>query len=560
LVGLYLAKGTKYIMEQGPKKQTKHMIAARHQSEKDEAKCDVDAAMYNRLKELEELFHRSEERYCALAQATAQITWTRSPDGQVGEDMPFWRAYTGQSEAEIKGWGWLSAVHPEDHVRIRDAWRQAVADKGIYEIEYRAMGADGIYRHFLVRGMPVFAEDGTLREWIGISTDITERKIMEDQAIARAIQLEAIFETITDGVLVYDSEGNITRANAAARNILNLKSALNFYEHSAYERLNLYEMKDEQGNELPFEQIPLVRILHGAELTGNNAVDIQLRLPGGRRTQLNVSGAPMRNKEGRIVGAVSVFRDVTERRDLDEERLNILATIHENNIQLEQINKIQSDFISIISHEFRTTLTGIQGFSELLRDGDFGEGEVKEYATDINTDALRLSRMISELLDLERMKSGKMMFRQEPLNLNALLIEVIEHARANVTHHPIYYALDESFPEIMGDSDKLMQVTTNLLSNAVKYSPAGGDIWITSRREGNFVRVSVQDSGIGIPAYALDKLFVQYSRIDSEKTRYIHGTGLGLSIVKQIVQTHGGMVGVESKLDQGSTFYFTLPL
>ncbi len=545
-------------MEQRFPKKSESMVVHRPQPIKGKDEDDIEASAYNRLKELEALSRRSEERYAALAQAIAQITWTVAPDGKVVEDNPFWRAYTGQSEAPIKGWGWLEAVHPDDRARVVEVGRQAIMSGTMYETEYRIRRADGVYRYFLVRGVPIFEEDGTLREWVGICTDITERQLLGEHLMARAGQLEAIFETIADGLVVYDQKGNVVQTNIAARQLLNPN--LNGYESDVYERLKTYAMRDEHGKKITYDQMPLVRILHGEELTGNNAVDIQLSMLDGRKIQVNASGAPMRDNEGCIVGAVCVFRDVTERRHLEVEHLRLLAALQETNTHLEQVNKVQSDFISIVSHEFRTTLTGIQGFSELLRDGDFDATDVKDYATDINIDAQRLSRMITELLDLERMKSGKMVFHMGRLNLNTLLIEVIERTRINTLHHSIHYNLEEPLPEVIGDSDKLTQVVTNLLSNAIKYSPDGGDILITSRREGDFVRVSVQDSGMGIPAQALEKIFTAYNRVDSEKTRYIQGTGLGLPIVQQIIKGHGGMVGVKSTSGQGSTFYFTLPL
>ncbi|MBA2394101.1 MAG: PAS domain S-box protein [Ktedonobacteraceae bacterium] len=513
---------------------------------------------YNKLREEEEFFHRSEERYRALAKATAQITWVMSPDGQVIEDIPLWRAYTGQSEAGVKGWQWLEAVHPDDHMHVLAAWQNAIETRAMYDTEYRTRRADGIYRYFLVRGVPIFEEDGTLREWVGICTDITERKQLEKQLMARASQLEAIFETIADGLIVYDQKGNIIHTNLAARHLLNRN--FNYYNRDLHERLRVYETRDGQGQLLPIKQLPLMRVLRGEELTGNNTVDIQSNLLDGSATQINISGAPMRDNEGHIVGAVCVFRDVTERRRLEAEHVNVLATLQETNAHLEQVNRMQVDFISIVSHEFRTTLTGIQGFSELLRDSDLDDLDVREYATDINTDALRLNRMITELLDMERMKSGKMMFHLEPLNLNALLVEIIEHTRPNAPEHSIQYTLEEFLPEVMGDSDKLTQVLTNLLSNAIKYSPNGGDILFKSQKEGNSVHISIQDSGIGIPEYALKKVFLPYNRVNSEETRYIQGTGLGLPIVHQIIQMHNGTVGVESTLGQGSTFHFTLPL
>jgi signal transduction histidine kinase len=390
---------------------------------------------------------------------------------------------------------------------------------------------------------------------------LSQRKALEErllhseqEATAHAHQLEAVFETITDGLVVYDTQGNIVRTNAASRLVLQaVRRPDDIINQSMPERASLHVVRDEQGQPLALEDMPVMRVLRGEVLTGNRAVDVRIGVPGGDEVQLNVGGAPLRNQEGEITGAVCIFRDVTERRRLESE-------LARTNSRLEQVNKVQSDFIAMVSHEFRTTLTGIQGFSELLRDEDFNVAEVKEYASDINADAMRLNRMINELLDLERMKSGKMGLRLAQIDINAILLDTAERMLLTAPRHTLLLDTDETLPQFEGDYDKLTQVVSNLVTNAVKYSPAGGEIVLKSRREDDSVHVSVQDHGIGISEDALEKIFTPYSRIDSETSHYIQGTGLGLAIVRQIVQMHGGRTWAESVLGQGATFHFTLPL
>ncbi|HTH70432.1 MAG TPA: GAF domain-containing protein [Candidatus Saccharimonadales bacterium] len=228
--------------------------------------------------------------------------------------------------------------------------------------------------------------------------------------------------------------------------------------------------------------------------------------------------------------------------------------------QLEKLNSAKSNFVSIVSHEFRTPLTGIQGFSELMRDEDLSVVEMKEYAGDINKDAQRLNRMITEMLDLDRMESGQMTLNRERSDINAVIAEAAERLSANAGQHPIHVNCDPALPLIEMDTDKIKQVLLNLLSNAIKYSPDGGAITITTRVEGGMVHVLVRDLGMGIPPDSLEKVFERYSRLESGATRYIQGTGLGLPISRQIVEMHGGRAWVESTLGEGSVFQFTLPL
>jgi signal transduction histidine kinase len=227
--------------------------------------------------------------------------------------------------------------------------------------------------------------------------------------------------------------------------------------------------------------------------------------------------------------------------------------------ELERLNRAKSDFVSIVSHEFRTPLTGIQGFSEMMQSENLTLDEMREYAGDINKDAHRLNRMITEMLDLDKMESGRMELHPEPVNLNAIVSEAVDRVRPNAPQHPLSLRLDPMVGEISGDRDKLTQVLDNLLNNAVKYSPNGGEIVVSTRVEGSTAHVVVRDHGIGIPKEALESIFERYGRVESIATRHIQGTGLGLPIVRQIMQLHGGTVWAESTVGEGSVFHFTLP-
>jgi len=184
---------------------------------------------------------------------------------------------------------------------------------------------------------------------------------------------------------------------------------------------------------------------------------------------------------------------------------------------------------------------------------------MREYAGDINKDAHRLNRMITEMLDLDKMESGRMEIHREPVDLNAIVTEAADRVRPNAPNHPLALRLDPMVGAVSGDRDKLTQVMTNLLSNAVKYSPDGGDIVVSTRVEGSSVHIVVRDHGMGIPKAALETIFERYGRVESLATRNIQGTGLGLPIVRQIVQLHGGAVWVESAVGEGSVFHVTLP-
>lgn len=254
-------------------------------------------------------------------------------------------------------------------------------------------------------------------------------------------------------------------------------------------------------------------------------------------------------------------QELTERKWAEVELSRALRALQMANEQREYLNRMQSDFVSVVNHEFRTTLTAIQGFSELMRDEDFSFQELKEYASDINVDARRLSRMINQLLDLDQMKSGQVQLHLEPIDLNEIIVAVVQRIRPTAPEHQLHLQLAEHLPLLAGDYDRLSLVVTNLLNNAIKYSPEGGEIHLCSCVEDESVHVFVHDNGVGIAASALDQVFEMHAwSYESNSPRYIKGTGLGLPIARQILQMHHGKIWAESVLDKGSTFHFALPI
>jgi signal transduction histidine kinase len=231
----------------------------------------------------------------------------------------------------------------------------------------------------------------------------------------------------------------------------------------------------------------------------------------------------------------------------------------QQNEELARQNRQQSDFLSIVGHEFRTALTGILGFSEVIRERELDDQDVQEYAADIHTDATRLTRLINTMLDLERMKSGRVEMNWEAIEMNELIQEIVNH-RSAVSGEQIYVDLDPTLTSVQGDRDKLTQVIMNLLSNASKYTLDGSPILVGSKREGESVHLFVQDHGIGIPQEKLEEIFEHYTRIESSATRYIGGTGLGLPIIRQIMELHSGSVWVTSTVGEGSIFHVVFPL
>jgi two-component system, sensor histidine kinase and response regulator len=267
---------------------------------------------------------------------------------------------------------------------------------------------------------------------------------------------------------------------------------------------------------------------------------------------LHWSATTVRSVAGKVEYFLAMYEDIDAQHAADEAAAAHLAGI-------ERLNELKTEFITLVSHEFRTGLVGIQGFSEMIRDADISIDEAKAFAGDINNDAERLNRMINDMLDLDRIEAGRLVLRMETVNMNAVLQEAVERARASSEHHTITTNLDPTEPMVTCDQDRLAQIISNLLTNAVKYSPDGGEIMVTSRVIEGFVQVGVRDHGVGIAPDFVKRLFNRYERYEKTSGKVI-GTGLGLAIAKQIVEMQGGRIWVESTVGEGSEFHFTLPL
>jgi signal transduction histidine kinase len=280
---------------------------------------------------------------------------------------------------------------------------------------------------------------------------------------------------------------------------------------------------------------------------------------GGRTLAYHAVKFPLVDANGQPYAVCSMSVDVTDRKRWEREIAAALETQRAANEQLERLNRAKSDFVSIVSHELRSPLTGIQGFSELMRDEVNNLDEMREYSADINREAERLNRMINEVLDLDRIESGLMTLYRESVDLGLLVTQIAGRAGSRAPEHQLRVQLDPSAPVVDGDHDRLTQVLVNLVDNAIKYSPEGGEITVGVALDGDVAHVWVQDQGLGIPPDALESVFERYARLETDHHRSIRGTGLGLPIVRQIVELHGGRVWVESVAGVGSTFHVTLP-
>ncbi|MEM1395635.1 MAG: ATP-binding protein, partial [Cyanobacteria bacterium P01_H01_bin.150] len=246
-------------------------------------------------------------------------------------------------------------------------------------------------------------------------------------------------------------------------------------------------------------------------------------------------------EKNQIVGAVVIFKDITER---------------------QIVERMKNEFVSVVSHELRTPLTSIRSALGLLSKGSLNNKPQKsqrmlEIAFD-NTN--RLVRLINDILDIERINSGKVTMEKQHCNASKLMMQAVDEMRAMAERAEVKLALKPIEVQLWADPDRIVQTLTNLLSNAIKFSPPDSTVSLNAKLENSQVLFQVKDRGRGIPEDKLETIFDRFQQVDASNSRNQGGTGLGLAICRSIVQQHGGNIWVKSTLEKGSTFYFTLPI
>jgi PAS domain S-box-containing protein len=300
------------------------------------------------------------------------------------------------------------------------------------------------------------------------------------------------------------------------------------------------------------DEVPLI-VEH--VLAGNSVEDFEtVRVrKDGQRIDVALTVAPTRDSGGRITGYSAIARDVTEHKRAEQ---NLKEA-------REEADRLKQEFFSLVSHELRTPLASIKGYSELLLSGDGGErsAEQRRFLEVITRNTNRLERLVDDLLLVARVEAGTFSLEAREVDVGRLISDCVEAAKPLADDKNIDLIFQaEPVGSCSADGHRLEQLLDNLISNALKYTPEGGQVATRLGRENGYVRIEVEDSGIGIPAKEQQFLFDRFFRATSATAEAIPGVGLGLTVVKAIVEAHRGRIQVESEEGRGTTFRVVLPL
>ncbi len=422
-----------------------------------------------------------------------------------------------------------------------------------------------------VTGAPLRDADGAMLGAVVVSRDITKQRHLERELAARARELDSIFETDVDAVMLFDTESRILRMNAAQRRLFGYDAVGEADYLSPEERAKRFVFMDPQGNPLPQEALPVARVLRGEVLTGERESEMRVRTLDGREIQVNVSGAPLRDEQGRIIGGVRAARDVTAQRQAERQRADILRVVAHD---LANPIAAVSLYLQSTRRNFERRLSPLPPEAEYEMLGEMAAA------------VTRMQRLVEDMRVVFGLEEQELSVNLRPCDLAALCRQEAKMMQA-ATEHEVRVVLPPAPVMVSADPDRLGQVVTNLLSNADKYSPLERAITLTLRVEplepanshqgapqrvampGSVdgtvtqqARVLVRDEGLGIPQQEQPHLWERFHRVAGNQARIGTGgsLGFGLYICHELIARHGGTIGVESEPGQGSTFWFTLPL
>jgi len=375
---------------------------------------------------------------------------------------------------------------------------------------------------------------------IGISSKQAEEVLRESEECFRSVA-----ETASDAIASINIHGNIIFWNHTAETM---------FGYSADEVVGkpLTLIMPERFRKAYKKAMKRMVSTGEPNIIGKTVEVVGLRKDGSE-FPMEYSYGTWRTREGIFFTAIA--RDITERKQAEE-------LIREQNERLRELDRMKSEFISTAAHELRTPLTSILGFSEILLKRKLDKERQNRFLKIINEEAAGLTDLINDLLDVSRIESGRgFKIKKAPFELRNTILENVDLFKSQTDKHDFEVNIPGDLASIEADEDKIDQVMENLISNAIKFSLQGGKITVSVEQAEGEVKVSVADTGMGIPQKYLPRVFERFYRVENASTHGMGGAGLGLAIAKYIVESHGGKIWAESEVGKkGSTFSFTLPI
>jgi PAS domain S-box-containing protein len=505
-----------------------------------------------REKEDSELIKERQELFNAVTEKLNNAFYMYSQEGFFIYANKATEEITGYRTEELKAMNFYDIVHPE--------FRKMVKERGIKRLSGETVPANYEMKIITKAGSERWVEvsNSVIRmknklTVIGTASDITERKQAEMNLKIERAYFENLFQNSPEAIVVTSNSGIIQRINHHFTQLFGYTP-----EEAIGKSVDVLlapdELMGEASQKTDEANMKSVGDWISAETIRMDKYGNELRV--------SILAGPIES-EGRQRGVYGIYRDITERVEFEQE-------LKKAKDEAEKADKLKSSFLANMSHEIRTPMNAIMGFSNLLKDPDLSREEKEEYIRIINNRGKHLLQIIDDIIDLSKIEAGGLTLRKEQFSLNEFLAEIYsatEQQMQQSSDEQVELIMEKSLydkdSEIYTDKTRLFQILSNMLNNAVKYTNNGYIILgydVVDEKTSPFFRFYVKDTGIGIPDDKKDIIFDYFRQIDDSKSRKYGGAGLGLSISKKLVEMLGGEIWVDSKENEGSSFYFTLPI
>jgi PAS domain S-box-containing protein len=542
-------------------------------------------------KKTEDTVRTSLERFRSFIEVTGELGWTTNAEGEVVEDIPSFRKFTGQTYENVKGWGWSKVLHPDDLERTKRIWKEATKTKNKYEVEYRLRGNDGIYRHFLARGVPVLREDGSVLEWVGTCIDITGRKELEEElsnsleaSHRRQSEVSALLnaskavlqnrEFKKSARLIFDSCKELIGATAGYVALLSKDGKENevLFLDSGGLPCTVDPSLPMPIRGLRSEPYRTGKVVYCNDFSQSHWVSL---MPEGHVILKNVLFAPLIN-DNKILGVVglankpmgftehdaemaSAFGGIASVALINSRTLETLEEmVEERTKKLRDSERLAAigETAGMVGHDIRNPLQAITGDvylakTDLSSISESVEKEsVKESLDAIAKNVEYINKIVADLQDYAKSSAPCI----EEVNLERIVQEVLSTVDIPESIHVDFSAEEAAPPKIKTDPAYMKRILTNLITNAIQAMPKGGKLSIIAFRKNEKVIISVADTGEGIMEKTKSKMFKPLF------TTKAKGQGFGLAVVKKLTDALNGTITFESETGKGTKFTLEIPL
>lgn len=492
----------------------------------------------------------SEDRYRTLANAVPQLMWVNDAAGNVQFYNQRWDEYAGFS---LQGLTTLpeKIIHPEDWPLLMETRTHALQHRIAYEIEVRLKRFDDLYCWHLARIVPLKDAQGNVTQWFGTATDIQDFKQVEIALRHSEERYRYLAESIPQLVWTANAAGVITDVNQRWLDYTGLTLAqiqLEGWEFLIY------------PDDLPTLSQHWTAAQHNG--TFYKAEGRMRRQDGAFRWFLH-QAVPLKNEQGAVVRWFGTATDIEDQKSLEQQRDYLLQKEQAARETAERANRLKDEFLAVLSHELRSPLNPILGWTKLLQSRKISEAQAQLALETIERNAKLQTQLIDDLLDVSRILRGKTVLNPTSVNLAQIVKAALDTVQlsADAKQIQIQTHFAQNLVNITGDSTRIQQIIWNLLSNAVKFTPENGEIEIYLDQSKTHTQIRVSDNGKGINPQFLPYVFEYFRQEDGTTTRQFGGLGLGLAIVRHLTELHGGTVQAESAGEgQGATFTVRLPL